>query len=326
MDSHTFSEPRVVPEAPVQPTWLVDILRLNSGVVAGSLLINRQTFPPRRRKSKVVWKLPDDSITVPRFGEHEKVRLWELFKEQKKQRRKYLKKEPNKESRAEAVEEEVPVNEDSGASSSSSLSSHGQQQQQRLVAPPPGFQSKQVVLDETSSIQYALKQEEPHSTTTLSVEPRYFIIPLKSPLEQPNSSAGAQVAAVFGQCMVSQNALAWTCYHDPASCQSTLLVGQAVAGSHNQQERLSQWQSLCFPSSWWICQGWTQQDVHSNSNSNSNNNNGSTNRLLVVLTGRTAQPTGHLHYSLSLVLQWHEAADAGYHIVNDVLTLHSISP
>lgn len=84
-------EPVAVKDAPT-PTWTVDVIRDSGSVLVGTLTINNETLPPRKNKKKIAWKLPEDSNVTPKFGEHERKRLWELFKEQKKERRRQSKK------------------------------------------------------------------------------------------------------------------------------------------------------------------------------------------------------------------------------------------
>ncbi|GKY99149.1 hypothetical protein MPSEU_000870400 [Mayamaea pseudoterrestris] len=96
MENHTFSEPEPV-ENSSPPEWLVHVLRNSNSptdddvkkqTLVATLLVNCETLPPRRRKGRVVWKLPDDFASVPKFGSVERERLWELFKQQRKERRK----------------------------------------------------------------------------------------------------------------------------------------------------------------------------------------------------------------------------------------------
>jgi hypothetical protein len=75
-----------VTEETTSPTWHVDILR--RGQPVWSLQVNETNLPPRKRKGKVVWKLPSTGEVAPRFGDNEKARLWELYKQEKKERRK----------------------------------------------------------------------------------------------------------------------------------------------------------------------------------------------------------------------------------------------
>jgi hypothetical protein len=86
-DRHSFSEPRPIPGLPL-PTWEIDVFRENVDTPIESLRIDETTLPPRRRKGKVVWKLPDSVETLPKFGRDETLRLLEIFKQQKKNRRK----------------------------------------------------------------------------------------------------------------------------------------------------------------------------------------------------------------------------------------------
>jgi hypothetical protein len=97
MDSHIFSDPEPVDSSTNNSTdnkstllaWYVHVYR-QGGTQVGTLLVDDTTLPPRKRKGKIVWKLPDDG-SIPKFGTIEKERLWELFKQQKKERRKKLK-------------------------------------------------------------------------------------------------------------------------------------------------------------------------------------------------------------------------------------------
>lgn len=91
MENHTFQDPVAVKGAPT-PTWTVDVIRDSGRVLVGTLTVNNESLPPRKNKKKIAWKLPDDPSVTPKFGEHEKKRLWELFKEQKKERRRQSKK------------------------------------------------------------------------------------------------------------------------------------------------------------------------------------------------------------------------------------------
>jgi hypothetical protein len=84
---HTFSEPRLAVNCE-KLTWNVDVYREGVENPVGTLTINEDTMPPRIRKKKVVWKLPDTNQSLPKFGVEEKKRLLEIFKLQKKDRRK----------------------------------------------------------------------------------------------------------------------------------------------------------------------------------------------------------------------------------------------
>jgi hypothetical protein len=91
MESHYFTEPiPVEPEGKdaALPTWRVEVIRHSTTDSVGTLLISNDNLPPRKNKKKILWKLPDNTSSNPTFGEHEKKRLWELFKQQKKDRKK----------------------------------------------------------------------------------------------------------------------------------------------------------------------------------------------------------------------------------------------
>jgi Nuclear transport factor 2 (NTF2) domain len=88
-DRHTFSEPRPIVGLAL-PTWDVDVFRDGVNEPVGTLRIDSSNLPPRTggKKKKVVWKLPDTILELPRFGVDEKRRLLDLFKHLKKERRK----------------------------------------------------------------------------------------------------------------------------------------------------------------------------------------------------------------------------------------------
>ena len=52
-------------------------------------MINKETIPPRyNRKGKIVWRLPDEADKIPPFGVEDKKGIMDIFKHQKKSRRK----------------------------------------------------------------------------------------------------------------------------------------------------------------------------------------------------------------------------------------------
>lgn len=80
------------------PSWTVQVIRIQGQVVVGTLTIDSHSLPPRmhpRKPKKVLWQLPDSHDVVPRFGDHEKRRLWELYKALKKDKRQKLKMQSN---------------------------------------------------------------------------------------------------------------------------------------------------------------------------------------------------------------------------------------
>ncbi len=63
-DRHTLSEPRRNPSAvdgaTNSPGWLVDIYRKGVDDPIDTIEISEETLPPRKKKGKVVWRLPSD--------------------------------------------------------------------------------------------------------------------------------------------------------------------------------------------------------------------------------------------------------------------------
>lgn len=85
-DRHTISEPRI--KSPDSLVWLVDIYRHGVDEPVDTIEISEANLPPRKRKGKVVWRLPSDHSRLPSFPVDERRRILELFKERKKNRRK----------------------------------------------------------------------------------------------------------------------------------------------------------------------------------------------------------------------------------------------
>jgi len=105
-DRHTFSEPRPIPGLEL-PTWEVDVFRDGVPEPIWTLRVDMDNLPPRKsKKKKVAWKLPDSLDQNPRFGVDEKRRLLDLFKSEKKERRKSTAKQKQGES-GSGNEEEV---------------------------------------------------------------------------------------------------------------------------------------------------------------------------------------------------------------------------
>lgn len=85
-DRHSLSEPRYLGDF----QWEVDVYRDGVPQPVDTLPINVKTLPPRKnRKGKIVWQLPKDPMKqVLSFGTEDKKRVFEIFKERKKQRKK----------------------------------------------------------------------------------------------------------------------------------------------------------------------------------------------------------------------------------------------
>lgn len=58
-DRHTISEPRIK-SSPNSLVWLVDIYRNGVEEPVDTIEISEVNLPPRKRKGKVVWRLPSD--------------------------------------------------------------------------------------------------------------------------------------------------------------------------------------------------------------------------------------------------------------------------
>ncbi len=147
-DRHYLSEPRPIPGL-VLPTWDVDVLREGVDVPILTLRVDSDVLPPRQRKKKVVWKLPDTMDQVPKFGKEDKLRILELFKQQKKtlKREKRKSQDPEEYETNERNEEFNPSN--GSPDSSSEDSSTNQADNEVAIMPvtmdslsrPPGFES-----------------------------------------------------------------------------------------------------------------------------------------------------------------------------------------
>jgi len=122
-DRHSLSAPRYIGDL----QWEVDVFRDTVEQPVETLLINSETLPPRTRKGKVVWQLPSDANKLPSFGAEDKRRIFDLFKQVKKQRKKEkaaaAKQQScgNNKSNVDAQSPSLaPINEPSSSSSSSS--------------------------------------------------------------------------------------------------------------------------------------------------------------------------------------------------------------
>mmetsp|Transcript_18874 Transcript_18874/g.26574 ORF Transcript_18874/g.26574 Transcript_18874/m.26574 type:complete len:555 (-) Transcript_18874:25-1689(-) len=98
-ERHTLSEPRPLKStstngSSVSPgdntlKWEVDVYRKGVSDPIETLVLSDESLPPRKNKrGKVVWRLPTDSGRTPSFGTDEKRRILDLYKEQRKIRRK----------------------------------------------------------------------------------------------------------------------------------------------------------------------------------------------------------------------------------------------
>ena len=90
-DRHFLSDPRPIPDADLA-TWDVDIMRYGVEVPIMTIRVDKTVLPSRKNKKKIVWKLPDSIETLPKFGVQDKRRIFDIFREKKKE----LKKLKNK--------------------------------------------------------------------------------------------------------------------------------------------------------------------------------------------------------------------------------------
>lgn len=85
------------------PTWEVDVHREGVEQPILTLRVDAKVLPPRKKKKKTLWKLPDSIDTNPKFGEQDKRRILELFREKKKELKK-LKNKQRAYRRASSIE------------------------------------------------------------------------------------------------------------------------------------------------------------------------------------------------------------------------------
>lgn len=169
MDRHSFSEPRPVDGCLVDlPTWEVDVFREGVEEPVFTLEINNTTLPPRMRKRKVVWKLPDSIEETPNFGSDERKRMLELFKKQRKSRKKLSKRNLSiQESDTGGGQREEPREQEQ----QSQQNNHRQEIHQQNGASslplqtnghPPGFSAAPSINGETPRQPRGTDQQEVH--------------------------------------------------------------------------------------------------------------------------------------------------------------------
>lgn len=64
-ERHTISEPRLLSSTHL--SWLVDITREGVHEPVDTIEINENTLPPRKKKGKIVWRLPSDAEKLVSF-------------------------------------------------------------------------------------------------------------------------------------------------------------------------------------------------------------------------------------------------------------------
>jgi len=90
-DRHYLSDPRPV-KGLDRLTWDVDVMREGVDQPIMTVRLDSETLPPRKRKKKIVWQLPDTWDQIPKFGKEDKLRILELFKQQKRSTKKEKRK------------------------------------------------------------------------------------------------------------------------------------------------------------------------------------------------------------------------------------------
>jgi hypothetical protein len=339
MESHVFSDPIPVLTADC-PTWRIEIRRKHDDneVVVGTLEINHLNFPPRRKSAqgKILWKLPDTMESTPRFGDHEKKRLWELYKNMKKQRRRQQQQQQQQEQQQEEpVENNIKDNGEAIEDAPPSSNHHSSSQEpETLIPPPPGF----------SPPKQTIPQVAP-SAAALTQHPNTFWIPFvdTNNTTSPSILLSFLVANSFEKAMnfrrvdegsrdsISQSDhldVHWMryYYHDstdtsinhpmePSSSipaaqplmslttvpSHTIMMGTAQARAHGIDDIRKQWNSLVLApsdsSNVVVVGGWQISNHCGTIATNSSS-------AVVVLTGQTHQPTtGCLFYTLTVVLE-----------------------
>lgn len=332
MDTHSFSSPRPVPDSKV-PTWEVDVLREGVDEPIATLIVNDETLPPRKNRKKTLWKLPSSYDQEPRFGEHEKKRLWEMFKQQKKLRRKLSKKgiepcQPPPESGStdttiDTLEETEMIEEKNPEVS--------------LCGPPPGLFSSLSMND-----QHAAPPQESNEKPTLPSKsiseipstlplPPPGMAPLVPPRMQPpeleNQSTlqqhdqvpsrafpqncpqiGEIVAQTMIKCLHTQQMHIWVEYMAP-TFHKLMVVGAAQAACQTHHDAFLQWQTL--QQGQWTLEGFSTQPT--------------SNGTLIIITGKTVQTNQKLlAFHETLILQ-QENPFSGCRIANEILNLVPLS-
>lgn len=327
MESHSFATPVPIEDSS-PPAWTVDVLRNGVDEPVGQLVVNDRNQPPRKRKGKIVWRLPETSTVTPKFGLHEQTRLWELFKQQKKHRRKKLKdggggsgedqKEQLYENKPTPEVEQLTVESSHSKPTEATAIQKVETNPTALPTPEEPAPAPTVSLtDDTRPTSYdngAAAHPPPppgFDMAALSLErpmlpQHYFCIGD----DEPPAVLATQVAARFVQLLALGQVADWLGHYTPTAC-SSLLMGSAQVASVSLDDKLRQWQSLASPQ--WECHGWTIQRT-------------STSGFLVVLTGRTVQKLECLAFSLTLILirqVRHEAPprQVSFQIDNEILGL-----
>jgi hypothetical protein len=66
-ERHALSQPRIKSPESGSLVWLVDIHRKGVPDPVDTIEISEETFPPRKKKGKIVWRLPSDHSRLVRL-------------------------------------------------------------------------------------------------------------------------------------------------------------------------------------------------------------------------------------------------------------------
>jgi hypothetical protein len=140
-DRHYLSELRPV-EGLELPTWEVDIFREGVDTPIMTITLDSNSLPPRKRKKKVVWKLPDSFDQVPKFGMEDRKRVFDICKQQKKELKKQRKFKENNSSDppdADPPDADSPTAILQKQNTTASTLNENSPKLPPIGSPPPGF-------------------------------------------------------------------------------------------------------------------------------------------------------------------------------------------
>jgi hypothetical protein len=142
-DRHYLSEPRPIEDLGL-PTWEVDIFREGVGTPIMTITLDSNSLPPRKRKKKVVWKLPDSFDQVPKFGMEDRKRIFDICKQQKKELKKQRKSKESYSS--DSPDADPPRAILQKQNSTASTSNDNSPKLPPIGSPPPGFDVARISL------------------------------------------------------------------------------------------------------------------------------------------------------------------------------------
>jgi hypothetical protein len=279
-----------------------------AAVEVGVLYINEISLPPRKAASirqnnkkggsgggKTLWKLPESSDIIPKFGHIEQSRLWELYKQQRKERRKKssIGKAVDIDASETSVRDETPILPSKSTILPSSpppgFPSLSEMVENSVLLPPPGFQqstpsnipvAQQHQLEEVgSSYDFGRKHKSIQKTFIVEI-PRHDINKetlsgeAQSALPQLCDILGNTVANIFAESLTSNSVEdGWLPYYydcrpvdlnihaknSQQSARSTLMIGTGKVTCTNYEERSLQWNRLSQDGFVWEFHGFTAQ-------------------------------------------------------------------